>query len=391
MGYLPIPKYLSDWQESAGIVLAIMLVVMICLEPVLWCFGGHARVEGEPPFVCPDDPEMDLCDDAAAARLLAADASAAPAKKVIYYTGETRSVTLFAQYCVEAEDNIFYYQFCTMIAMILYYALLLDLAVMSTKVSAYVLVCIRMVSEVGLFVLALISFLLAFSSAISVLKHDQADFAGIHKGVLSLLEMVMRMFDGKHYEMFESDPLVLVAIGFFLITATIFLINTLVAQLTCAYEAVYEDMVGCARVERKTIIVISMPAVSEKRWKRFCDSLNVEAKYEVNAGDIGVTGGYPVTEAANANPTTQDQIKRFGGSTSVEMQWPAEVEVGDEADKFERMEQLIQKTLKRLTKSGKGSRGGSGSGSGSHQSGSAGGGEEEGGGSNATPSEGDDA
>merc|ERR1719331_3799585 len=178
---------------------------MICLEPVLWCFGGKARVEGTPPFKCPDDPEMDLCDDAAAAaRLLAADASAAPAKKVIYYTGETREVTLFAQYCIAAEDNIFFYQFCSMIAMLIYYALLLDLAVMSTKLSAYVLVCIRMVSEVGRFVLALLSFLLAFSSAISVLKHNQADFAGIHKGVLSLLEMVMRMFDGKHYEMFES-------------------------------------------------------------------------------------------------------------------------------------------------------------------------------------------
>jgi len=391
IGCIRVPKYLSDWQESAALLLTVMLIVMICLEPILWCFGGHARVEGTPPFKCPDDPEMDLCDDAAAARLLAADASAAPAKKVIYYTGETREVTLFAQYCVEAEDNIFVYQFCSMIAMLIYYALLLDLAVISTKLSAYVLVCIRMVSEVGLFVLALLSFLLAFSCAISVLKHNQPDFAGIQKGVLSLLEMVMRMFDGKHYEMFESDPIVLVCIGFFLITATIFLINMLVAQLTCAYEAVYEDNVGYARVERLTIIVNSMPAVSEKRWRRFYDSLKLEEKCEFNAGDIGVSGGYPVTEAANANPTTQDQIKRFGGSTSVEMQWPAEVEVGDEADKFERMEQLIQKTLKRLTKSGgKGSRGGSGSGSGSHQE--SGGGDEEGsGGSQATASQGDDA
>merc|ERR1719265_1343065 len=302
MGYLPIPKYLSDWQESAAGMLAIMLVVMVCLEPILWCFGGHARVEGEPPFVCPDDPELDLCDDAPSRLLAGAAPSSAPAKKVIYYTGETRAVSMFAQYCVEAEDNIFFYQFCSMIAMILYYALLLDLAVMSTKVSAYVLVCIRMVSEVGLFVLALLSSLLAFSSAISVLKHDQADFAGIHKGLLSLLEMVMRMFDGKHYVMFESDPLVLFVIGTFFISATIFLINMLVAQLTCAYEAVYEDMVGFARLERLTIIVTSMPAVSEKRWKRFYASLKLDEKCEFNAGDIGVTGGYPVTEPASSNP-----------------------------------------------------------------------------------------
>merc|ERR1719238_1024760 len=111
--------------------------------------------------------------------------------------------------------------------------------------------------------------------------------------------------------------------------------------------------------------------VSEKRWRAFCDTLKLEQKCEFNAGDIGVTGGIQVVEPANLNPTTQDMIKRFGGSTSVEMQWPAEVEgQGDEADRFERLENLIQKTLKRITKSGGaggkgrgGSRGGSGTGS----------------------------
>ena len=34
-------------------------------------------------------------------------------------------------------------------------------------------------------------------------------------------------------------------------------------------------------------------------------------------------------EPANANPTNVDMIRRFGGSTSVEMQWPAEQEAGD--------------------------------------------------------------
>merc|ERR1712139_451214 len=90
---------------------------------------------------------------------------------------------------------------------------------------------------------------------------------------------------------------------------------------------------------------------------------------EFNAGDIGVTGGVQILEPANSNPTTQDMIKRFGGSTSVEIQWPVEQEgQGDEADRFERLETLIQKTLKRITKtgSGKGGRGGVGSGTGSN-------------------------
>merc|ERR1712100_280675 len=67
---------------------------------------------------------------------------------------------------------------------------------------------------------------------------------------------------------------------------------------------------------------------------------------------------------------TSDMIKRFGGSTSVEMQWPVEQEgQGDEDDRFERLENLIQKTLKRITKTGsggKGGRGGANSGTGSN-------------------------
>merc|ERR1719271_2242345 len=249
--------------------------------------------------------------------------------------------------------------------MLLYFALLIDLAVLSTKVSAYVLVCIRMVSEVSLFLLALFAILLAFASGISVIKHDQKDFAGIHKGILVLLEITMRMFDGAHYEYYESDPLVLICVFVFMVTIIVFLMNMLVAQLTCAYEAVYSDMIGYARLERIEIIVGCIPVVSAKRWAGFLDALKLETKVEFNAGDIGVNGGMQILEAANLNPTTTDMIKRFGGSTSVEMQWPVEQEgQGDEADRFERLENLIQKTLKRITKGGAGGKRGTGTGSG---------------------------
>merc|ERR1719359_2397247 len=273
---------------------------------------------------------------------------------------------LFFKACAEADDFQMTYSIFSMIAMLLYFALLIDLAVLSTKVSAYVLVCIRMISEMSLFLLALACILLAFASGISVIKHDQKDFAGIHKGLLALLEMTMRMMDGAHYETYESDPLVLICVFVFMVAVTVFLLNMLVAQLTCAYEAVYSDMIGYARLERIEIIVGIMPVVSQKRWSGFVESLKLESKIEFNAGDIGVNGGIQILEAANLNPTTQDMIKRFGGSTSVEMQWPAEQDTNDEADRFERLENLIQKTLKRITKGGSGgkSRGGSGMGSG---------------------------
>merc|ERR1719265_1306179 len=181
----------------------------------------------------------------------------------------------------------------------------------------------------------------------------------------------MRMFDGAHYEYYESDPLVLICVFLFMVAVTVFLLNMLVAQLTCAYEAVYADMIGYARLERIEIIVGVLPSVSQKRWSGFVESLKLDSKVEFNAGDIGVTGGIQILEAANLNPTTQDMIKRFGGSTSVEMQWPVEQDTNDEADRFERLENLIQKTLKRITKGGSGgkrggSRGGSGTGSNSN-------------------------
>merc|ERR1712023_599302 len=264
--------------------------------------------------------------------------------------------------CTLAEDKQMAYSIFSMLAMLLYFALLIDLAVLSTKVSAYVLVCIRMLSEVSLFLLALAAVLLAFASGISVIKHDQEDFAGIHKGLLALLEMTMRMYDGAHFELYESDPLVLICVFVFLVTVIVFLLNMLVAQLTCAYEAVYSDMIGYARLERIEIIVGIMPVVSQKRWSAFLESLKLDIKLEFNSGDIGVTGGIQILEAANLNPTTQDAIKRFGGSTSVEMQWPAEAEgQGDEDDRFERLESLIQKTLKHITKTGSGGRGKGGS------------------------------
>jgi len=289
------------------LLLTVFLVAMLATEPILWCLG----LEG--------------------------------------------SDKLFTEGCKEAENVLFTYSVFSMLAMTLYYVLLLDLAVLSTKVSAYVLVCIRMLSEVGLFLLALGAILMTFGSSISAIKHSQPEFEGLHESVFTLFKMSMNMFDGKHFDEYESDPLVAVSVYFFMVAITVFLVNMLVAQLTCAYEAVYGLMVGYARLERLQIIVNAMPGVTESRWQAFCENLKLHEKCEFNAGDVGVTGGLQTLEPANANPTTQDMIKRFGGSTSIEMQWPVDTEGEDaEADKLDRIESLIQRTLKRITKGGGG-------------------------------------
>merc|ERR1719389_52154 len=101
--------------------------------------------------------------------------------------------------------------------------------------------------------------------------------------------------------------------------------------------------------------------MQDKRWFRFVESLNLGERIEFNEGDVGLAGGIQVLEPANANPTTIDMIKRFGGSTSPSIQWPEEDGQGDDdTDKFERLEKLIQKAMARITKTGGGSKGGKG-------------------------------
>merc|ERR1719291_1155134 len=105
--------------------------------------------------------------------------------------------------------------------------------------------------------------------------------------------------------------------------------------------------------------------VTEKRWRSFIDSLCLDERCEFGEGDIGLAGGIQVREPANANITTVDMIRRFGGSTSVMAQWPEDdLLANDEEDRFERMEKMIAKAMKRMSSSGDAKKGKSGQGAG---------------------------
>merc|ERR1712046_367828 len=194
--------------------------------------------------------------------------------------------------------------------------------------------------------------------------------------------MLLGVYDANAFNEFHEEPAIMLGVFSFMIVAIVFLLNLLVAQLTTAYDSVYQDMVGYARLGRIEIIVECMGGVPRRRWDAFVNVMNFDAKIEFGEGDVGVSGGFEAKELASLKPTTKDQIRRFGGSTSVAMQWPEEEGDGDEADRFDRLEQLIQKALKRITKGGGGggkSKGGGGSktmsGTGSHQESGSGGGE----------------
>merc|ERR1712187_913189 len=157
--------------------------------------------------------------------------------------------------------------------------------------------------------------------------------------------------------------------------------NMLIAQLACSYGSTYQDMVGFARLRRIKLIVETMPSVSAKNWASFLGGLKLDQRLEFNEGDVGLAGGIQVNEPASAHPTTVDMIRRFGGSTSPSIQWPEEDGAGDDdSDKFDRLENLIKKTMERITKS-IGSGGGGRKGKGNSSAGNSGSGDGGGGGS----------
>merc|ERR1719265_176844 len=156
-----------------------------------------------------------------------------------------------------------------------------------------------------------------------------------------MIRMVLAAFDAQRYAALESEPVLFIMVFVFCIITVIFFLNMLIAQLSCAYSSVYQDMVGYARLERAEIIVEIMPSVQKKRWHTFIESLRLNKRLEFNQGDIGVAGGIQMREAANINPTTVDMIRRFGGSTSPEIQWPEDDVDGEGDDKFEKIEKLI--------------------------------------------------
>merc|ERR1719310_459752 len=298
LGRVSLPSYLTNWQEAFNLVLMLCIMSMLCTEPILHCLS-------------------------------------------------TEDIELFSSQCAEHEDFEVYYIF-SMIAMCLYYVLLLDLAVFNNRVSAYVLVCGRMISEITLFLLSVFCVLLTLSSAFSCLKQKDPDFQTIPMGIMSLWEMLLKMFSTDHYKALHDEPVVLIGVYCYLVMSVIFLLNLLIAQLCCSYDSIYADMVGYARLKRCRIIVETMPMVSPKRWAAFRDSLSLNERIEFNEGDIGVAGGIQVLEAANVHPTTVDSIKRVGGTTSVNAQWPEE-DADAEDDKFGKLETLIKKAMDTFT------------------------------------------
>lgn len=318
-GIIPFPQFLTNTMQIGNLALMLCLLVMCTQEPIFHCLGSAE---------------------------------------------ETFKDLLFHQHCQAGELRKETYATISMVAMLLYWALLLDLTIFSMRISAFTLVCGRVLSELGLFLSSLVFLIVTFASSIAALNHSCEDFIDIPVGALSLMEISLGMFPSQNFQAIQDDISVLLTVSLFIIVVIVFLLNLLVAQLNGAYASVYDDMVGYARLTRGSIIVTALEAVSAKRWERFLSSLGFEERLEFNEGDVGLAGGIQVTEPANEHPTTVENIRRFGGSTSPAMPWPEELHTDEAEDKLDRLEKVILRATKKITsRSKKNGAGGSAAGS----------------------------
>eukprot|EP00913_Durusdinium_trenchii_P003795 g3514.t1 len=179
--FIPFPEYLTSMMQVGNLALMICLLVLCTQDPIFHCMGKEGP--------------------------------------------------LFTQQC--SGYNIEVYSTLSMVAMLLYWALLLDLTIFSMQISAFTLVCGRVLSELGLFIGSLIFLIITFASSISALNHNCSDFTNI----------------------------------------------------PAAYGAVYDDMVGYARLTRGSIIVSALGGISSRRWQRYLETLGFE---ETPSGVVGM-------------------------------------------------------------------------------------------------------
>lgn len=294
---IPIPKYLQDPYKSSSLILGLLLVCMCCYEPMLHCVDHIS--DGGPTEACASD---------------------------------------------EAVHN--YSIFC-MFACAFHWALLADFAVFSTGLSAFRLVIVQVMSEIGRFVLVFCFMLLTAASAIVVLEHSYVAFDGVPFTMVGLLAITMRLYEDDYRDIDEST-----LIGFlfvFMTCSAVILLNLLIAQLNQSYNLINDNAVGYARLKRAEVIVETLKAVPPAKWADFVESLELEEPLEFSQGDVGMGGGVQRYEPATENMVSVDTVLRYGGARAEDIPWPEEKEEEDmQEDSYERIERLAMLTLRRL-------------------------------------------
>jgi len=301
---LAYPQYLADGKERLTLALVLTLIVMAAQEPILYCITSW---EGDFPGAGP-----------------------------------------FTQRCPAGLARKDGYSTASMIALFLYFARITDLSILSTWASAFLLVCARMLQELSLFLMALVALVLAFSTSVSVLHPTLPDFSRADHAAVSFSEIALGMYPRHRFMELRDLGILMALVCLFMVISLVFLLNLLVAQLNTAYQSLAADMVGFARLNRGKITVEMLASITQKRWERFLETLHLDERLEFNEGDIGLAGGIQVLEEASLNPTNVERIRRYGGSTCGVMPWPEDHH--DEECRLERLEKMMSRAVKHLSR-----------------------------------------
>lgn len=303
---LRYPMYLQKANNLYKMGLLICLSLMCLLDPILWCLSA----------------------------------------------GDFQGAGLFTQKCPRASGLRDVYSVLSMLTSLFYWLILGSLSGLSMRVSAYCLLCGQVIGELGLFLVSMAFLILSFASSLSALEHSSWAFSGLPRAALSLWELSLGMISSKQLHSLGDDFTLYLALSIFVTLVLIFLLSLLVAQLNQASDSRYDEMLGFARLHRCDSVVAPVETISKKKWNTFQENLHLWERLEFNAGDVGIAGGLQVLEPAVNHPTASETIKRYGGTSSVEMPWPEE-RTGGDVDPFEELERDMLDIIRDSSRSSK--------------------------------------
>lgn len=307
-GTVPVPTYFCNPSHAAQVAVTICMLLMLIQEPIFACLGNM--------------------------------------------NGDFAGSGLFTTHCPQAEARMDVYSVLSEITVLLHWFLITDLCIFSMRLCCYFLTCSRVLVELLHYLIAVLFLVLAFSSAIGAYGPNLYDFDSIPEGALSLFKIVLGTYENRRFDTIREEPQIYTLLAIFTLISLIFLGSLLIAQIAGAFTKLYADIKNYAVLFRAGITVETVRSARPKRWASFLASLKFQERIEFNEGDIGLTGGIQILEPSTLNPTTDETIRRYGGSTDADNPWP-EDEFKDQGSleaRLKRLEKLVIRATKAMIK-----------------------------------------
>ena len=145
-------------------------------------------------------------------------------------------ISAFVLICMRMIQEVMLHLIAISVA--IFYVLAINLAVFNNKISAFLLICMRMILEAVLYLIVISAAVLMTSSTLSCLEQPINEFKYTYQGFLSRRELIFDLLRVRTHEDIRSEStMALLGAWCFMIICVVFLINVLLAQLMCAYGA----------------------------------------------------------------------------------------------------------------------------------------------------------